>query len=246
MRVWAPYSKLDLVRLREAILKIRQIKLRLSNAYLILGDRPVLVDTGSPNETEATRVQLRRSNVEFSDLALILHTHVHSDHMGSTAEIMAEASCPVAYHPLDQPIVDQSHNGVLKGVGLRGKVMARFFSNSRFDAVTANLRLFDGMSLSEFGINATVVATAGHTPGSVSVLLPSGNAIIGDLLMGVIMGGALLLSRPNFHYFTDDIERAMESIDLILSRASRDLYVGHGGPLSHAAVKAWRLQNQFR
>ncbi len=244
--MWAPYAELDFVRSRETILEIRQIKLRLSNAYLILGDRPVLVDTGSPNETEAIRVQLRRSNVEFSDLALILHTHVHSDHMGSTAEIMAEASCPVAYHPLDQAIVDQSHNGILKGVGLRGKVMARFFSNGRFDSVTANLGLFDGMSLSKFWIHATVLATAGHTPGSVSVLLPSGDAIIGDLLMGGIMGGALLSSRPNFHYFAEDIERAMESIDLILSRASRDLYVGHGGPLTHAAVKAWRLKNRLR
>ncbi len=225
-------------------MEVRRIKLRFSNAYLILGDRPVLVDTGSPNETEVIRRNLRNSNVEFSDLALILHTHAHSDHMGSTAEISAQANCPVAYHPLDQPIVDNSHNGVLKGIGLRGKIMARFFSNGKFDAVAANHPVCDGMSLDEFGVNATVLATPGHTPGSVSVLLPSGDAIIGDLLMGGIMGGAFLATRPNFHYFADNIEQAMESVDRVLSQASAKLYVGHGGPLSHRAIQTWRRKHQ--
>ncbi|MEO1619043.1 MAG: MBL fold metallo-hydrolase [Planctomycetota bacterium] len=221
-------------------LKIHRLKLRLSNAYLIAGEPPVLVDSGSPKETAAIRSQLRRFHVEFSDLALIIHTHVHSDHMGNTAEIIAEAGCPVAYHPADQELADRSNNGPLKGIGLRGRVMSRFLSNAKFDAVPADIPLYDGMSLDEFGIEATIMETPGHTPGSVSVLFPDGDAIVGDILMGGIMGGALLSSKPNFHYFADNIQQAMNSLDRLLSRTSRNLYVGHGGPLAHEDIIAWR------
>ncbi len=36
-------------------LTIHPLKLRFSNAYLVLGDRPILVDTGSPGEAEQIR-----------------------------------------------------------------------------------------------------------------------------------------------------------------------------------------------
>ncbi len=121
--------------------EIHQLKLRLSNAYLILGEKPILVDTGSPGDTEAIRSKLKALDIRFSDLAMIVHTHVHSDHMGSTAAIVQEAKCPVAYHVADQAVVDRATNGSLKGVGLRGKIMARIFSRSAFQAVNADLFL---------------------------------------------------------------------------------------------------------
>ena len=117
-------------------MKIHQLKLRLSNAYLILGERPILVDTGSPGDTETIRSKLNALDVRFSDLAMIVHTHVHSDHMGSTAAIAKEAKCPVAYHPTDQVIVDRATNGSLKGVGLRGKIMARVLAILYFRRLT--------------------------------------------------------------------------------------------------------------
>lgn len=83
--------------------------------------------------------------------------------------------------------------------------MSRFLSNLKFDAVPADIPLCDGMKLNEFGVDATIMETPGHTPGSVSVFLPDGDAIVGDLLMGGIMGGAYLASKPNFHYFADNL-----------------------------------------
>ena len=110
-------------------LKIHRFKLSISNAYLIQGERPILVDTGSPSDFERLRAKLREQQVEFRDLGLIVHTHIHSDHMGCTARIAAESDCPIAYHPADQSNADRSHNGTLTGIGLRGRIMKRFFSN---------------------------------------------------------------------------------------------------------------------
>ena len=225
-------------------LKIHLLKLRVSNAYLLTGDQPILVDTGSPSDIELIRSKLRDFNVELRDLALIVHTHVHSDHIGSTAEIVAEANCPIAYHPADQEIADRSHNGRLNGIGLRGRIMSRFFSDAKFDSVTGDIHLSSGLTLDDYGCNATVVETPGHTPGSISIVTPEGDAIIGDVIMGGYIGGNVWPTRPNYHYFADDVEQAMKSLDTLLSHTKRTMYVGHGGPLAWKSVHNWRKRQR--
>ena len=225
-------------------MKIHQLKLRISNAYLILGEQPILVDTGAPNDIETIRSKLNAFGVKFSDIALIIHTHVHSDHMGSTAQIVAEANCPIAYHPSDQGIIQRSHNGKLKGIGLRGRIMSQFLSDVTFKSLNADIELYDNMTLNNYGVDATILSTPGHTPGSVSIIALNGDAIIGDVIMGGFVGGNLFPNKPNYHYFAEDVHQTMNSLDLILSKTSATLFVGHGGPLSHQSVYKWRQKQQ--
>ena len=55
--------------------KVIQIRLSLSNSLLILGERPILVDTGSPKDGKKLLRKLAQHGVQ--DLALILHAHGH-------------------------------------------------------------------------------------------------------------------------------------------------------------------------
>jgi hypothetical protein len=71
-------------------------------------------------------------------------------------------------------------------------------------------------------------------------MLDSGDAIIGDVIMGGYMGGAVLASKPNYHYFAEDISLAMASLDRVLAASSGRLLAGHGGPLRHKDVVGWR------
>ena len=162
--------------------------------------------------------------------------------MGSTAKIATEAKCPIAYHHADQPIVDRSNNGRLTGVGLRGQIMSRFFSDAVFESITADIDLQDGMSLNDYGADVVVVETPGHTAGSISMITRDGDAIIGDVIMGGYMGGNVMPKKPNFHYFADNLAQSIASLDLVLERTKRYLFVGHGGPLEHASVQRWRCQ----
>ena len=221
-------------------MNIHLLKLSVSNAYLIQDRRPVLVDSGSPGDFETIRRKLGELQVDLRDLALIVHTHVHSDHIGCTAAIVAECHCPIAYHAADQPLVRRSTNGTLRGVGLRGRIMSRFFSNVAFKSVEADFDLTDGFPLDGYGVDATILATPGHTPGSISVINAAGDAIIGDVIMGGIVGGNLFPRKPNLHYFAEDVPQTLASLDAILAKTSGTLYVGHGGPLSHADVAKWR------
>jgi hydroxyacylglutathione hydrolase len=220
---------------------IHPLRLRYSNAYLVVGDRPILVDTGSRGDASRIVAGCDALGVKIRDLALILHTHVHSDHFGNTADLAAEAGCRVAYHPGDRPLAMRGDNGPLRGVGLRGRVLAKMLSHLPFQARAADVDVSDGLRLDDFGVAGSVLHTPGHTPGSISVVLDSGDAIVGDVIMGGWAGGAIRPSRPNFHYFADDLPAAMASLDRILDAASGRLFVGHGGPIVRDAAVRWRV-----
>jgi hydroxyacylglutathione hydrolase len=225
---------------------IHPLCLRYSNAYVVVGARPILVDTGSRGDAPKIVAGCAAVGVKIRDLALILHTHVHSDHFGNTVDLAAEAGCPVAYHPGDRPLAMRGNNGPLRGVGLRGRILARLLAHLPFRARAADIDAKAGVRLDEFGIAGSVLHTPGHTPGSISVVLDSGDAIIGDVIMGGWAGGAIRPSKPNFHYFADDLPTAMTSVDRILAATSGRLFVGHGGPIAHEAVKRWRASNGSR
>ena len=131
-------------------------------------------------------------------------------------------------------------NGPLQGIGLRGRLLARLFGHLSFDPVAADVTAADGMRLDDFGVAGTVLHTPGHTAGSIALILDSGDAIVGDTLMGGYAGGAVFPTRPNFHSFADDLPAAMESLDKVLAATRGTLFVGHGGPLRHEDVARWR------
>ena len=59
----------------------------------------------------------------------------------------------------------------------------------------------DGLSLEPCGVRGQVLHTPGHTPGSVSIVLDSGDAIVGDLAMNRIP----LLLYPGLPIFAEDM-----------------------------------------
>ncbi|MEM7032290.1 MAG: MBL fold metallo-hydrolase [Chloroflexota bacterium] len=211
------------------------IKLKLSNAYLIQERKTILVDTGAPNEAQKILATLQQHRIKPSDISLILHTHGHSDHVGSTAELRRSIAAPTAIHPDDTVMIERGHHGSLQGIGWRGQIMA-YFINPRFPAFTPDVLLSDGMRLDDYGVAGKVLHTPGHTPGSVSIVLDDGQALIGDMVMGGYMGGNFLPKRPNIHYFADDPVSNQTSLQNLLAQSPQHLYVGHGGPLESQSV----------
>ena len=78
--------------------------------------------------------------------------------------------------------------------------------------------------------------TPGHTPGSLSVVVSEHGAIIGDLMMGGVLGGTFFGRRPRLHYFLEDESVVPASVAKVLQHAPSTLYIGHGGPLHPDAV----------
>jgi len=184
-----------------------RIRCAISNCYLLLGERPVLVDAGAPGDLKRILAALKAHSVDPNELALILLTHGHSDHAGCAAELKRRSGVNVALHVGDVGLVRQGENGVLAPTS----PLARFirpFVNEPFEAFEPDVVFRDGFSLEPFGVKGRVLATPGHTMGSASVVLNSGEAVIGDVLRGSMM----MPNRARPHFFCNDPELNSRSI----------------------------------
>jgi glyoxylase-like metal-dependent hydrolase (beta-lactamase superfamily II) len=184
-----------------------RIKGAISNCYLLLGTRPVLVDTGAPGDLKRILTGLRSHEVAPKDLALIILTHGHSDHAGCAAELRRRSGAQVALHIGDASLARNGRNGVLAVRDNLGRIL-RPFVDEEFEAFEPDLIFRDGFSLEPHGVKGRVLATPGHTPGSASVVLASGEAIIGDVLRGSLV----LPNKAREHYFCNDPESNQRSI----------------------------------
>ncbi|OQY46279.1 MAG: hypothetical protein B6242_08230 [Anaerolineaceae bacterium 4572_78] len=213
---------------------ITQIPLWMSNAYLIKGDRPILVDTGSANEEKKILQALEKENVSVDELTLIIHTHGHADHVSSTVALKKLCDAPTLIHKADSDMVREGHNGKLVPIGFTAKFATRF-SNWAFKPFTADIIIEEEMRLDSYGVPGQIVFTPGHTHGSISVILDSGEAIIGDLIIGGYMGSLLFPCRPVYPYF-GYIKTIDASLKKVMSFSPKILYSGHGGPFTAQAI----------
>ena len=221
---------------------IQRIVLPVANSYMLSHKNGyVLVDTGKPGDMPRLAHALASTGASFTDVTHIIHTHGHSDHCGSTAEIIAAyPHIQTVIHTGDahmctNGVSDPVHNTRLFSRLLRLAInpsFPRFTNDSVMQSERSNL-------LRQLGIAADIVHTPGHIPGSISIVADDGQAIIGDVLMGGILGGKLLAQRPAYHYYVTNMDELHASITSLLETNSQTFYVGHGGPLSRHSVAAW-------
>lgn len=214
---------------------ITKIKLPLSNAYLIQGERPILVDTGAPGDGKHILAALAQHGVKLGDLALIAHTHAHGDHVGSTAELLREVPLPTAVHAADLPLL-RAGSAIVNHSRWTARLLSPFVLKAwqPFEPTTL---LKDGDTLAQYGVEAHVIHTPGHTAGSISLLFANGDAIVGDVMMGGHLGGTFAPTLPRYHYFIDSRDAIHASISRLLDLGVERFFVGHGGPLARRDVQ---------
>lgn len=215
---------------------VHKIKLKVSNCYLVEGTKKILIDTGSPGEATTIIRELKKLKVELSELSLILHTHGHSDHCGSTTELIKKHKIPTAIHSADSHMTENGKNDFLKTTRLVAKFIKPFVDKP-FPSFKADIFLDHYVDLKSFGVNGMIHSTKGHTNGSISIEFDNKEAIIGDVMMGGFMGGEFLPHLPDYHYFADDIFDIDQSITKILTFKADKFYVGHGGPLQRENIE---------
>jgi hydroxyacylglutathione hydrolase len=216
---------------------VKTIKLKYSNCFLVQGEGNILVDAGSPGEEGRIVRALAKHGLELKDIGLILHTHGHIDHAGATKALTALHKIPTAMHPGDAFMAREGHNGMVIATSFSARIIKALVMRS-IPIFEPSLLLEEGDDLSRWGIDGKIYNTPGHTDGSISIVLGNGEAIIGDIMMGGYLGGAIMPHKPDFHYFINNPKVLKRSIEKVLKWDVSQYYVGHGGPLAKADVVA--------
>ena len=218
-------------------MQVHRLPLHGTNAYVISGDHHVLVDTGPARSRAALLDALAALQLTGADLSLVVATHAHATSIGSAAYLQRTYHVPVAVHQSDAPIMASGMDRDRRPRTLSERLV-RLFGDRTFEAVSPDVVFGHSMSLEAFGCHATVVHTPGHTIGSVSVVLPTGDAMVGDLVMGGSLGGRLLSHLPERHYLAEDPERVVRSLAVLERLGVQRLHPGTGDTLQMADVSA--------
>lgn len=216
------------------------IPLGFVQAFLLRGERSILVDTGTPRSEDRIERALRAAGVSLHELALILITHGHTDHFGSAAALRARSGAPVAIHTADAEALRQGRNPALPGRGLFaavGSLLTRFQTPP--PGTEPDILLAGETDLSAWGIAGRIIPTPGHTPGSLSLWLESGDLLIGDLAMGGLWGRGRL-GQP---FIVADAAQLRASQQAMAALAPQRVWTSHGGPFSGAEYRAWIAQD---
>ncbi len=218
--------------------RIQTIRLAWSNTHLILDDRAVLFDAGSPGDERSILRALEQAGIRSGDLALIVLGHGHADHAGAAAALRERTGAPIALGRPDIGLVRAGRSGRLVPRGLEARLI-RPLVPTAFPAFEPDLIIDDALDLRPHGVTGSLRTVPGHTPGSLAALLPDGDVLAGDVLRGGRMGGRLGPGRPLGHYFQADGAAAMSATRALLEGGARRFHLGHGGPVESSAVAVW-------
>lgn len=219
-----------------------RIPVGIDNCYLLRASQTILIDGGAQGGFPSFKRRLRDLGVDPQEIALILLTHGHWDHITCLSDIQKLTGAKVAIHGQDQFMVETGEPPFPNGVNVWGKIMsasARLLLNPKLPKVKVDVTLGDeGMSLQKYGIPGKVVYTPGHSMGHVSILLDTGDAFVGDMAMN----DWYLRRTPGLPILADNIRMVVESWRKILPMGIKRVHPAHGRDFS-ADVMRREIEN---
>jgi glyoxylase-like metal-dependent hydrolase (beta-lactamase superfamily II) len=211
-----------------------------ANCYLVLGEKPYLVDTNISKAKKKIIKALSDNNLEPEDLQYILITHHHADHTGSMAELKRLSGAELAAGEKDAPVIDGSQEqpgpGDLNFMGrLMGKLPDSWIqSYQRFDFAEVDLKVKDGDVLGELSLE--VLEIPGHTDGGVAFYdRERKRAFVGDMITNIMNR-----RKPPFLAFSYDMDAIRDSIARLAELDLEYAFPGHGkiiGPGAGEKIK---------
>ena len=200
------------------------------NAYCVkTGSAFILFDCGFAANREQLEKVLLTAGVLPGNLNLLALTHGDIDHTGNCVYLRRKYGVPIAMHAADALMVEKGDFNTHRRVNSFLMRAMHVLFKSRFTAMLAGFEKFtpdlfleEGQNLLQYGLDALILHTPGHTPGSLCFLLPDGDLISGDILQN--------RSTPRPSAIVDDPLRMAASLQRLKSLQVNTVYPGHGKP----------------
>jgi hydroxyacylglutathione hydrolase len=215
----------------QQIIPIRlPLPLKLSHVYSYLVRTEAgyfLVDTGMTNARRQLESTLEHFCTQPGDLKLILITHGDFDHTGNARYLREKFNSRIAMHQNDAGMLENGDmfwnrkidNSLLK------KLMPVFIRFGEKEECSPDILLKDGESLIEYGLDAQVLNTPGHSSGSLCILTNSGDLFCGDLFTNSS-------KKPVLNSMMYDKPAGEASFKRLKALSIKMVYPGHGSPFA--------------
>ncbi len=218
---------------------IYTIPLGFDNTYVVKDKGVIMIDGGEPKKGKTFLKDLEKAAINPDEIQLIILTHGHWDHIGSAAEIKKLTGANVVLHQNEKHWLEESLKPMPPGMTTWGKISTKLFSwtivpfvhieSTKIDIVLQD----ETFSLVEYGISGKIVYTPGHSSGSVSVLLDSGEAFVGDMAMNKF---PLRLS-PGMPIYAENLQMLIASWQTLLEEGVKTVYPAHGDSFSADIIR---------
>ena len=133
-------------------------------SYLLTGDRICLIDTGVSSTSPLLLGYLKEIGRSPDEIALVLLTHAHPDHIGGCLAVQKASSASFYAHSADKPWIENVERQYQE------RPIPNFFELAA-GSVVVNRELREGDTVSwDKGETIRVIETPGHSRGSISFL----------------------------------------------------------------------------
>jgi glyoxylase-like metal-dependent hydrolase (beta-lactamase superfamily II) len=212
------------------------------NWYLVEDEgRVTIVDGGLPKYIDQFEPGLASLGRSGADVAAIVLTHAHSDHVGTTERLRTQLGVPVYVHEADAELArtarqtGKTERSILPylrhAMPWRGIVHLVANGVMKQDPIGEVQTFADGAVLDVPG-RLRVIHTPGHVPGHCALVSDAADAVFaGDALCTLNgltgkRGPQLMAAAMN-----RDSAQALASLDRLDGTGVTTLYVGHGEPV---------------
>ncbi|MGI5156706.1 MBL fold metallo-hydrolase [Microbispora sp. CA-102843] len=215
--------------------------------YLILGDRPCLVETGTSTSAPVVRDALSSLGVGPDDLATVVVTHIHLDHAGGVGDI-------ANYYPSAEIVVHEKGARHLADPS-RLMASAKMVWGDKLDVLFGTLAPTDAARIRALGDTGTIDLGNGRTlashysPGHAKHHVGLLDSLTGDLYVGDAAGvylpetGDLRPATPPPDF---DLDVALGSIALFTALKPQRLLFSHYGPVGDVPSTLERSAEELR
>jgi glyoxylase-like metal-dependent hydrolase (beta-lactamase superfamily II) len=227
---------------------IHRIEDAYTNWYLVEGEGGLLVvDAGVPSSWNSLVAALDRLDRGADDVAAVVLTHAHFDHIGFAERAREELDVPVYVHEDDVPLVRRPHQYSHERARSRYLVtrpralpiVASFLLHRAFWPTPVGWPVpYTNGQLPVPG-TPSVLRTPGHTIGHCSLHFADRDCVIaGDALVMLDPYTAEAGPRIVAGAATADTRRNLRTLDAIAATGARVVLTGHGEPWRDGAEAA--------